>query len=212
MLRFDPMIDPTTLVLADKTTLSKGKASNLAPPMGAGIDRPTGVKAVKRQIEEQRMQNFQMNDANKLMKKMAASHDKMASVMFRKQELLEKQGKLASLWKLQEYYVAANQFAKMASVMTQIEALTDSLAQNDIAPNDAPDDVIDINSEDSVEEDGDNDGESGNDEDVEVESADDQDPGQHVEEVEEAEGDKSLEEADFEISEVAEVPNGDSQD
>ena len=151
---FDPMIDPTTLVLADKTILLKGKVNNLAPPMGAGMDGPPEVKAAKRQIEKQCMHNFQMNDANKLMRKMAASHNKMASVMLRKQELLEKQGKLASLWKLQEYYAAANQFAKMASVMTQIKALMDSLAQNDIAPNDAPDDVIDINSEDSVEEDG----------------------------------------------------------
>ncbi len=210
MPRFDPMIDPTTLILADKTTLSKGEASNLAPPMGAGMDRPTGVKAAKRQIEEQRLQNFQMNDANESMRKMAASHDKMASVMFRKQELLEKQGKLASLWKLQEYYAAANQFAKMASVMTQIEALTDSLAQNDMAPNDATKDVIDINSEESVEEDGDDDHESGIDEDVEVESADDQDPGEHVEEVQETEVNKSLE--DVEISEVAEVPDGDRED
>jgi len=95
-----------------------------------------------------------MNDANKSMRKMVASHNKMASVMFRKQELMEKQGKLASLWKLQEYYAAANQFAKMPSVMTQIEALTDSLAQKDDAPNDTPDDVIDINSDISVEEDG----------------------------------------------------------
>ena len=86
---FDPMIDPTTLVLADKTTLSKGEASNLAPPMGAGMGRPTGVKAAKRQIEEQRMQNFQLTDANESMRKMAASHNKMASVMFPKQELLE---------------------------------------------------------------------------------------------------------------------------
>ena len=140
---FDPMIDPTTLVLADKSTLSKGEASNLAPPMGAGMDRPTGMKAAKRQIEEQRVQNNQMNNANESMRKMAASHDKMASVMFRKQELLEKQGKLASLWKLQEYYATANQFAKMASVMSQIEASTDSLARSDIAPkNDSPDDVI----------------------------------------------------------------------
>ena len=153
-----------------------------------------------------------MNDANESMRKMAASHDKMASVMFRKQELMEKQGKLASLWKLQEYYAAANQFAKMASVMTQIKALTDSLAQKDNAPNDAPDDVIDINSDISVEEDGINDGDSGNDKDVEVESADDQDPGEHVEEVEEVEGDKSPEEADVEISEVAEVPDGDCED
>ena len=112
MPHFDPMIDPTTLVLADKTTLSKGKASNVALPMGAGMDQLIGVKAAKRQIEDQHMQNFQMNDANESMRKMAASHNKMASVMFRKQELLEKQGKLASLWKLQEYYAAANQFEK----------------------------------------------------------------------------------------------------
>ena len=55
---FNLLIDPTTLVLADKTILPKGKASNLALPMGVGIDRPTGVKAAKRQIEEQRMHNF----------------------------------------------------------------------------------------------------------------------------------------------------------
>jgi len=206
------MIDPTMLVLADKTTLSKGKASNLAPPMGASMDRPKGVKAAKRQIEEQRTQNFQMNDANESMRKMAASHDKMASVMFRKQELMEKQGKLASLWKLQEYYAAANQFAKMASVMTQIEALTDSLAQKDDAPNDAPDDVIDINSDVSVEEDGDNDGEMLRYKDVEVDSADDQDPSEHVEEVEEIKGDKTPEEADDDASEDAEVPNGQYED
>ena len=207
MPRFDPMIDPATLVLADKTTLSKGEASNLAPPMGAGMGRPTGVKAAKRQIEEQRMQNFQLNDANESMRKMAASHDKMASVMFRKQELLEKQGKLASLWKLQEYYAATNQFAKMASVMIQIEALTDSLAENNIATNNAPDDGIDINSDISVEEDGDRYGESGNDDNVEVESADDQDPDEHVEEVEEVDGDKTPEEADDDISEDAEDPD-----
>ncbi len=43
MPHFDPMIDPTMLVLADKTTLLKGKASNLASPMGAGMDQPIGV-------------------------------------------------------------------------------------------------------------------------------------------------------------------------
>ena len=40
----------------------------------------------------------------------------------------------------------------MASVMTQIEALMDSLAQKDNAPNNTPDDVIDINSDASMEE------------------------------------------------------------
>ena len=97
MPRFDPMINPTTLVLADRSTLSRGKASNLALPMGAGMDCLTGMKAAKRQIEEQRVHNNQMNDANESMRKMAASHHKMASVMFWKQELLEKQGKPESV-------------------------------------------------------------------------------------------------------------------
>ena len=44
---FDPMIDQTSLVLADKSVLSKGETSILAPPMGAGMNRPTGVKAAK---------------------------------------------------------------------------------------------------------------------------------------------------------------------
>ncbi len=47
MQSFDPMIDPMSLVLADKSVLSKGETSNLAPPMGAGMNRPTGVKAAK---------------------------------------------------------------------------------------------------------------------------------------------------------------------
>ena len=47
----------------------------------------------------------------------------------------------------------------------------------------------------------------GNDEDVEIESADDQDPGEHVEEVEEIEGDKKPEVAEDDTSEDGEVPN-----
>ena len=97
MPHFYPMIDPTSLVLADRSVLSKGEMSNLAPPIRAGMNRPTGVKAAKKQIEEQRKQNLQMNDATESMRKMAASHDRMASLMVCKQELLEKQGKFASL-------------------------------------------------------------------------------------------------------------------
>ena len=41
MLCFDPMINPTTLVLVNNIVLSKGETSNLAPPMGAGMDQPT---------------------------------------------------------------------------------------------------------------------------------------------------------------------------
>ena len=100
------------------------------------------------------------------MREMTASHDKMASVMVWMQELLEKQGKLASLWKLQEYYSTANQFDKMSSVMTQIKALTESLTQN----NDEPDDVIDIDSYGS-DDDEIVDGDFGNNNDFEVESA-----------------------------------------
>ena len=48
MSHFDPMIDPMSLVLADKSVLSKGETSNLAPPMGAGMNCPTGVKAAKK--------------------------------------------------------------------------------------------------------------------------------------------------------------------
>ena len=79
----------------------------------------------------------------------------------------------------------------MSSVMTQIVALTYSLAQNDIAPIDAPDDVIDIKSDISVGEDEVDNGDSGNYKDVEVKSADDQDPCEHVEEVEDIKGDKN---------------------
>ena len=75
------------------------------------------------------------------MRKKAASHDRMALVIVWKQELLEKQGKLASLWKLQEYYAAVNQFEMMSLVMAQIEAMTDSLTQS----NGNPDNVLKIN-------------------------------------------------------------------
>ncbi len=49
-----------------------------------------------------------MNDVTESMREIAASHDRMALVKVCKQLLLEKQGKLASLWKLQEYYATAN--------------------------------------------------------------------------------------------------------
>ena len=47
MPRFDPMIEPETLVLADKTVISKGEASNMAAPMGSSLKRPVGMKAAK---------------------------------------------------------------------------------------------------------------------------------------------------------------------
>ena len=198
MPRFDPMIDPSTLVLADNSTLSKGEASNLAPPMGASKVRPMGMKAAKKQLEEQHQQNKQTHDANESMRKMAASHDKMASVMFRKQALLEKQGKLASLWKLQEYYASSNQFEKLESVMAQIESLTDALSQSDIAPRSKkPEDVIAINS-DGSDDDAGEDGDSGNKEDIAIESDDDDDVGDPVCQDHEDEGDKEVDGDDVE--------------
>ncbi len=47
MPHLETMIDPTTLVLVDKTVLSKREASNVAPPMGAGMDQPKEVKVTK---------------------------------------------------------------------------------------------------------------------------------------------------------------------
>ena len=41
MPHFNPMINPTTLVLSDKTVLSKSKTSHLTPPMGADMNQPT---------------------------------------------------------------------------------------------------------------------------------------------------------------------------
>ena len=83
-----------------------------------------------------------MIDANESMGKITASHDKVVSVMLCKQELLEKQGKHAILWKLQEYYAAANQFEKMSSIMTQIDSLTDLLARK----HDKSDDFTEVDS------------------------------------------------------------------
>ena len=180
-------------MLADNSTLSKGEASNLAPPMGASKVRPMGMKAAKKQLDEQCQQIKQADDANESMRKMAASHDKMASVMFRKQALLEKQGKLASLWKLQEYYASSNQFEKLESVMSQIESLTDALSQSDIAPRSKkPEEVIAINS-DGSDDDADEDGELGNEQDIAIESDDDDDIGDSVCPVDEDEGDKEVE-------------------
>ena len=90
MPHFDPMINPTSLVFVDKSVLSKGKTSNLALPMGAGMNQPIGVKAAEKHTEEQCKQNVQMNEANDSIRKMAASHDRMALEMVCKQELLEK--------------------------------------------------------------------------------------------------------------------------
>ncbi len=127
------------------------------------------MKAAKKHIEEQRKQNVQMNEANESMRKMAAFHDRIASVMVCKQEILEKQGQLARLRKSQEYYAAANQFEKMSLVMKQIKAMTDSLTQS----NDNPDNVIEINSEGSDDDELDK-GDSEDDHDVDLGSAEGQ--------------------------------------
>ncbi len=134
--------------------------------------------------------------------KMAASHDRMALEIVWKQELLEKQGKLARLWKLQEYYAAANQFEKMSSVMTQIEAMMDSLTQS----NDNPGDVIEINSEGS-DDDELNQSDSENYNDADLESSGGQESNDNVEEMEEKKGAKMIENAHCSDGENVELTN-----
>ncbi len=119
------------------------------------------------------------------MRKMMASHDKMASVLVWKHELLEKQGKLASLWKMQEYYAAANQYEKMSLVMTPIKA-SDFLTQN----NDETVDMIEIDSDGSDDDEIVDDNFVNNNE-FEVEIAEGQDLGDNTEEVKEKEGGKT---------------------
>ena len=118
-----------------------------------------------------------------------------------KQELLEKQGKLASLWKLQEYYATANQFEKMTSVMTQIKAMNDLLTQR----NEEPDDEIMINGggKDDVKL---NHDDSENDDYVYEESSDGQRSVYNAEEMKKKRGDKHLEKfnnSDLEEEELA---------
>ena len=46
---FNLMIHPSTLVLADKTTLSPGEANRLSAPMGAHLDHPTAEGSIQEQ-------------------------------------------------------------------------------------------------------------------------------------------------------------------
>mgnify|MGYP006969299678 CR=1 FL=1 len=92
MPQYNPMIEPDKIILADKTEVLQGEASNLAMPMGAQLTRPTGVKAAKKiKLEIQNKQN-QAHKVNKSLDQMAASHIKMASEMAQKQSFIEKQG------------------------------------------------------------------------------------------------------------------------
>lgn len=117
--------------------------------MGARLDCLIGMKAAKKKIEERLFKSHRMKDVNKTMTRMVDSHKNMAAIMHRKQNLLEKQDKLASLWKLQEYYVTTNKVSKMSVVMSQFEMLTDSLTQTNKEPED---DDIEIDIDDSDEE------------------------------------------------------------
>ena len=99
---------------------------------------------------------------------------------------MEKQGKLASLWKLQEYYAAANQFEKMTLVMAQIKAMMELFTQS----NGKPDDLIEINSEGSDDDELDH-GDSENENDGNLESSDGQELVDNAEEEEEKEGEQT---------------------
>ena len=112
-----------------------------------------------------------------------------------------KQGKLVSLWKLQEYYATANQFEKMTSVMAKIEAMMELLTQS----NDEPVDVIKINSEGSNDEEC-NHSDSENNYDVDLESSDGQELVYNAEEVEEKE-EKKTEKAHYSDGEDEELTN-----
>ncbi len=68
---------------------------------------------------------------NKLLDQMAASHVKMASVMARKQSFIEKQGQIATLLKLQEYYASIKDMVRMAPIVEKIEKLTEMFSDNE---------------------------------------------------------------------------------
>ncbi len=78
---FNPMIKPDKIILADKTEVLQGEASNLAMPMGTQLNHPTGVKAAKKIKLEIKTKQSQVHKVNKSLNQMAASHVKMASVM-----------------------------------------------------------------------------------------------------------------------------------
>ena len=101
MPQYNPMIEPDKIILANKTEVLQGEASNLAMPMGAQLNRPIGVKSAKKLKLNIQNKQSQVYKANKSLDQLAASHIKMASVMARKQSFIEKQGRIATLWKLQ---------------------------------------------------------------------------------------------------------------
>ncbi len=78
------MIKLEKIILANKTEVLQGEASNLVVPMGAQLNRPTGVKAAKKHNFEIKNKQSQVHKANMSLKQMAALHIKMASVMAQK--------------------------------------------------------------------------------------------------------------------------------
>ncbi len=69
MPRFDQMIKPDTLVLVDKTVISKGEASNMAAPMGLSLKQPVGMIAAKKHVDNNLKNYVWMKDSEESMPK-----------------------------------------------------------------------------------------------------------------------------------------------
>ncbi len=65
---FHPMIEPEKIILANKIEVLQGEASNLAIPIGAQLNQPTGVKAAKKCNFEILFKQSQVRKANKSLK------------------------------------------------------------------------------------------------------------------------------------------------
>ncbi len=87
------MIELETLVLADKTVISKGEASNMVAPMGSSLTRPVGMKAAKKHVDNNLKKYVWMKESEESMHKMASSQIKMAAIMVCKQTFIKKQSK-----------------------------------------------------------------------------------------------------------------------
>ncbi len=74
MPRFDSMIKLDTLVLVDKTVISRGHASNMTAPMGSSFKRPVGMKAAKKHLENNLKKHVWMKESEESMRKVASSH------------------------------------------------------------------------------------------------------------------------------------------
>ena len=137
MPKFDPMIEVEEIEIddddaeeeADESSSGNKKpaaVNKIGAPMGAGMSRPPGAKAAKRQMKEEQSVSTLESTKVEALQKLADTHEHLATALDRNNQLMESKNRQESLFRMFDMYRTMGNMAEANAVMLQIQQLNAS--------------------------------------------------------------------------------------